>query len=50
VNQSRFILGQELTKWLKKTSDSVVQMWQKAFKEMSTDGTIEQIRSKWNVE
>ncbi len=34
----------------KKTSDSVVQMWQKAFKEMSTDGTIEQIRSKWNVE
>lgn len=34
----------------KKTSDSIVLMWQKAFKEMSTDGTIEQIRSKWNVE
>lgn len=34
----------------KKTSDSIVQMWQTAFKEMSTDGTIEQIRSKWNVE
>ncbi len=34
----------------KKTSDSIVQMWQKAFKEMSTDGTIAQIRSKWNVE
>lgn len=34
----------------KKTSDSIVQMWQKAFKEMSTDGTIAQIRSKWDVE
>jgi polar amino acid transport system substrate-binding protein len=34
----------------KKTSDSIVQMWQKAFKEMSADGTLEQIRSKWNVE
>ncbi len=34
----------------KKTSDSIVQMWQTAFKDMLTDGTIAQIRSKWHVE
>ncbi len=34
----------------KKTSDSIVPMWQTAFKDMLTDGTIAQIRSKWHVE
>jgi len=33
----------------KKTSDSIVQMWSDAFNEMSADGTIMQIRKKWNV-
>jgi polar amino acid transport system substrate-binding protein len=34
----------------KKTSDSIVQKWRNAFNEMLTDGTIMQIRSKWDVE
>ena len=34
----------------KKTSDSIVQNWRNAFNEMLSDGTIMQIRSKWNVE
>ncbi len=33
----------------KKTSDSIVQKWSDAFNEMSADGTIMQIRKKWNV-
>jgi polar amino acid transport system substrate-binding protein len=32
----------------KKTSDSLVQKWREAFNEMLTDGTILQIRKKWN--
>ncbi len=32
----------------KKTSDSIVQKWRNAFKEMGADGTILQIRKKWN--
>jgi hypothetical protein len=32
----------------KKTSDSIVQKWKNAFNEMLTDGTIMQIRRKWN--
>jgi hypothetical protein len=32
----------------KKTSDSIVQEWRNAFNEMVTDGTIMQIRKKWN--
>ena len=34
----------------KKTSDSIVQKWRNAFNEMLADGTILQIRNKWNVE
>ena len=34
----------------KKTSDSIVQKWRNAFNEMLADGTIMQIRNKWNVE
>jgi polar amino acid transport system substrate-binding protein len=33
----------------KKTSDSIVQNWRNAFNEMSADGTIMQIRKKWNL-
>ena len=33
----------------KKTSDSTVQKWRDAFNEMSADGTIMQIRKKWNM-
>jgi len=32
----------------KKTQDSIVQNWKNAFDEMLTDGTIKQIRRKWN--
>jgi polar amino acid transport system substrate-binding protein len=32
----------------KKTSDSIVQKWKKAFDEMLADGTIRQIRRRWN--
>jgi polar amino acid transport system substrate-binding protein len=32
----------------KKTPDSIVQKWRDAFKVMSSDGTILQIRKKWN--
>jgi polar amino acid transport system substrate-binding protein len=32
----------------KKTSDSIVQNWRNAFNEMLGDGTIMQIRKKWN--
>jgi hypothetical protein len=32
----------------KKTPDSIVQNWQNAFDEMIIDGTIMQIRQKWN--
>jgi len=34
----------------KKTSDLIVRVWQKAYNEMSADGTLEKIRSKWKVE
>jgi len=33
----------------KKTSDSIVQKWRNAFNEMLADGTILQIRKKWNM-
>jgi len=33
----------------KKTSDSIVEKWKNAFDEMSADGTIMQIRKKWNA-
>jgi len=33
----------------KKTSDSIVQNWRNAFTEMLADGTIMQIRRKWNL-
>ena len=33
----------------KKTSDSIVQKWRDAFNEMLADGTIMQIRKKWNM-
>lgn len=33
----------------KKTSDSIVQKWRDAFDEMLADGTIMQIRKKWNM-
>lgn len=33
----------------KKTSDSIVQKWKNAFDEMLADGTIMQIRKKWNM-
>ena len=32
----------------KKTSDSIVQKWRNAFNEMLADGTLIQIRKKWN--
>lgn len=33
----------------KETSDSIVQKWKDAFEEMLADGTILQIRKKWNM-
>ena len=33
----------------KKTSDSIVEKWRNAFNQMSADGTILQIRKKWNM-
>jgi polar amino acid transport system substrate-binding protein len=33
----------------KKTSDSIVEKWRNAFNAMHTDGTIVQIRKKWNM-
>jgi polar amino acid transport system substrate-binding protein len=33
----------------KKTSDSIVEKWRNAFKAMHADGTIMQIRKKWNI-
>ena len=33
----------------KKTSDSIVQKWRDGFNEMLADGTIMQIRKKWNM-
>jgi polar amino acid transport system substrate-binding protein len=33
----------------KKTSDSIVQKWRNAFNKMLADGTIMQIRKKWNI-
>jgi len=33
----------------KKTSDAIVQKWNDAFNEMSADGTILQIKKKWNM-
>ena len=33
----------------KKTSDSIVQKWRNAFNKMLADGTIMQIRKKWNM-
>jgi polar amino acid transport system substrate-binding protein len=33
----------------KKTSDSIVESWEEAFNEMLNDGTILQIRKKWNA-
>jgi polar amino acid transport system substrate-binding protein len=33
----------------KKTSDSIVQKWRDAFNEMLVDGTLLQIRKKWNI-
>ena len=33
----------------KKTSDAIVQKWKNAFNEMLADGTIMQIRKKWNM-
>jgi polar amino acid transport system substrate-binding protein len=32
----------------KTTSDSIVQMWRKAFNRMEVDGTLMKIRRKWN--
>jgi len=34
----------------KKTSDATVKTWKNAFNEMVADGTIMQIRRKWNAE
>jgi polar amino acid transport system substrate-binding protein len=34
----------------KNTSDSIVLKWKNTFHEMLADGTIQQIRNKWNVE
>ncbi len=34
----------------KNTSDSIVLRWKNAFKEMLTDGTVQQIRKNWNFE
>ncbi|MFW2367099.1 MAG: substrate-binding periplasmic protein [Desulforhopalus sp.] len=34
----------------KKTSDAIVLKWQKAFDEMTQDGTIKRIRNNWNLE
>lgn len=33
----------------KRTSDSIVEQWRNAFNEMLADGTIMQIRKKWNM-
>lgn len=33
----------------KKTSDAIVEQWRNAFNEMEKDGTITQIRKKWNM-
>lgn len=33
-----------------KTSDSIVQKWKEAFKEMAADGTLAQIQDNWSVE
>jgi hypothetical protein len=33
----------------KKTLDSIVEKWRTAFDEMLADGTIRQIRKKWNA-
>ena len=33
----------------KKTSDTIVHQWNTAFSEMSADGTIMQIKKKWNM-
>jgi hypothetical protein len=32
----------------KKTSDAIVKAWQDAFNDLSADGTLLQIRKKWN--
>ena len=34
----------------KKTSDEIVGRWQKAFDEMVADGTVQEIKDKWNIE
>ncbi len=34
----------------KNTSDSIVLKWKNAFNDMLSDGTVQQIRSKWNFE
>lgn len=34
----------------KKTSDAIVAKWQKAFEEMTQDGTITRIHNRWNLE
>ena len=34
----------------KRTSDSIVQKWRKAFNDMIADGTVKKIRDKWDVE
>lgn len=34
----------------KKTSDEIVARWQAAFDEMVTDGTVQKIKDKWNIE
>jgi polar amino acid transport system substrate-binding protein len=33
----------------KKTSDTIVEKWRSAFDQMLADGTIRQIRKKWNA-
>ena len=33
----------------KKTSDTIVHQWKTAFSEMLSDGTIMQIKKKWNM-
>ena len=34
----------------KKTSDAIVARWQKAFDDMMADGTVQQIKDKWNID
>jgi polar amino acid transport system substrate-binding protein len=34
----------------KQTSDSIVEKWRNAYNEMTADGTISEIQSKWHVE